>query len=267
MQILGIIIIVAALIYTFTSIGTEVPCKRIITFASIFLAAAAFLIFADTTTNWENPILGKFSRTIEKAKNDANEIARIKGQVEQQKKEIDSVVKEAHLARENLNNINAINQFSMTLLDAQNGDVDSYIKLQDFGLAPGPFQELANNSLFEISSNIFRNYTFGVDPEISWEYFSFSPTTASLEEFQELYKKVYPRLRTCILSYIWKQERFSLYQRLDFLSKVIKSETNFFPLQKACLLMDEQAKIRLTAVKRNSYVEWWEKNKGKYLRK
>ena len=73
--------------------------------------------------------------------------------------------------------------------------------------------------------------------------------------------------RSTVLETVWAQERFSKYDRLQFLYDLVKTTESNRILYKACKLIDTEAKLNYNYLWYKQHIEWWEKSKDLYKNK
>jgi hypothetical protein len=78
------------------------------------------------------------------------------------------------------------------------------------------------------------------------------------------YEIVHPIHKPDFLHKFWEQDRFSKWQRLQFIYEVIRDDNSLRALHAACVIMNLEAKISKNILGDKQYLEWWERNKEHY---
>lgn len=280
MKIIGCIILFLGLgLVCYLMFFTKYGWKKITAVFVVFGIFGGFAILSDRirSVNYKNKV-GELSieADVQKARTDAEEITRIRNEVETQKNEINMVIRDANSAREKLGTVdetvqiatkklkelNNINDFSFMLLKAHNDDRNALHSLEEFSQISGPLQELANNAIYEIISQPSKRSSIRLD----WKTLKVSPEESSLHDFIISFRNA-GIAKNQILTTIWQQERFSKYDRLEFIYTVIKNDSSIRTATLACEYMNTEAKINKTILAYKDYLAWWEKNRHLYLEK
>jgi hypothetical protein len=102
-----------------------------------------------------------------------------------------------------------------------------------------------------------------VDPTIPWKP-EVNPKELGAKEFQNIYRNLAPFYRPAVLSALWESERTTKKEKLDFLAAVIRGDDTLRAVERACRLMDQEAKLNKNVLGATEYVEWWERNREHY---
>jgi hypothetical protein len=153
-------------------------------------------------------------------------------------------------------------EFSILQIKASNDDRESFERLVEISELPSPLQDLAWNNILQIKMDI-ENRARKIYIFASHRY-NINPSEMSLEEFKSNYHILEPIDKPDYLDSLWFQQRFSKFDRLQFLYDVIKTTRSLRELHKACELMNFEAKLTKSFVLANEYLQWWEQNRSKY---
>jgi hypothetical protein len=95
---------------------------------------------------------------------------------------------------------------------------------------------------------------------------SFDPEKASLPEYGAFIHASLQRAdyQLAAIDRLWLQDRFSKYEKLEFLIGEIQSTTSIRVLEQTCRLANSEAKIDKNILAWGEYVKWWAENQGKY---
>ena len=153
--------------------------------------------------------------------------------------------------------------FNLLLVRASNDDRASFFELHDLATNKDHvFQKAALQAVEQIISSLYIVPL--IDKEFDWQKFNLDPTRASLDDLHNTFERMFPILKLDVLYTVWKQERFEMPEKLEFLYKIITETQSFRVLYHACKLMDEEAKLGKNFVlDYELYAKWWEENRGK----
>jgi len=168
-------------------------------------------------------------------------------------------------AQKSIDELTKLMDFNLLVLKATNDDRHAFDQLMKVP-NDDPFHEMAIKTVFIITD----------DPRLSWQIrqdasmqYNFDWNTKSWDFLLKMYP--HPEMDTYdnrykpnILSRIWAQKRFPIKKRLDFLYHVIKTDGSIAALNRACMLMNEEAHINKNIMGAKSYLEWYEANRSKY---
>lgn len=164
---------------------------------------------------------------------------------------------EVNIARDEIN-------LNLLLIRASNGDRVSFFKLYEIARTKDHvFEEVAWQGVEQIITDMDRVIVtqHGVD----WKRYNLDPEKASLDEFSNVFERVFSIFKPSVLGTIWKQERFKISEKLEILYKVITTTESIRVLYWACKLMDEEAKLgKNFLLDYELYAKWWEENREDY---
>lgn len=207
---------------------------------------------------------------------DANQIAEIKKRVEAQSVAVDSALKKAAdveqvakdlseknlRAEESLSRMERTNEFMTLVTKAQNDDRSAFDQLLLHRRTKGPFQDIAVRVVQELALELTQ--VIRTDPPVNWKDIGVNPQSATLDELSAAFRKVVRAFQPAYLRDVWRQDRFTKAERLQFLCDVIGSTSSLRTLQAACALMDTEAKIRQNFLRAEAYQQWWDQNRSAY---
>ncbi len=154
--------------------------------------------------------------------------------------------------------------FNLLLVRASNDDRASFFKLHDIATTKDHVsQKVALQAVEQIISSMYIVPLIG--KELDWQIFNLDPTKASLDDFHNTFERMFAIFKLDVLYTVWKQERFEMPEKLEFLYKIITEAQSLRVLYWACKLMDEEAKLGKNFVlDYELYTKWWEENREKY---
>jgi hypothetical protein len=154
--------------------------------------------------------------------------------------------------------------FNLILIKARNDDREAFDQLVRLAEKKGPFQVISSNAAVQIAFEVNPMVTVRIDPQMPWKEYSLDPKKDSLKKLLAAYPSIYPIFKPSYISEIWSQDRFTKQSRLDFLYEIIKSDKSLHALDRACVLMNQEAKINKNIFGAELYLQWWQANKSKY---
>lgn len=152
---------------------------------------------------------------------------------------------------------------------------DELIKISEHKEFAFPYlKEMASESVKQVKITLdarYREADFDTTNS-SFPYFDLlgsKPTDWNLDDFKKNFPLLTSSRKGKSLDFLWKQrEKFSNYNRLQFLYEVIKTDTDVYAIYVACALMNEEAKIDKDFLyERDAYLKWWESSKDRFLEK
>lgn len=195
-------------------------------------------------------------RDADKARVDLDKVEELSKEAKIKVDEIGGILEKANEA---MVSIRSISEFSLILIKASNDDRSALDVLFNISASNNPFAEIAFQTLLKISRD---PHVYGLmHHDVNWDI---DVSKASLEDFMAIYNRQTTLERSTVLETVWAQERFSKYDRLEFLFNIVKTTESNRTLYKACKLIDTAAKLNCNYLWYRPYLEWWGKNKDLY---
>ena len=154
--------------------------------------------------------------------------------------------------------------FNLLLTKARNDDRQAFYQIVKLAEEKGPFQETALDAAGQIVIEVNPLFSVRIDPEVPWGNYALDPKLDEMEKLLKIYPSIPSVLRPNYISQIWSQERFPKQRRMDFLYEVIKSDRSLRALDRACTLMNKEAKINKNILGAKEYLQWWQDSRAKY---
>jgi len=267
--------------------------KRLTAVGVIGLFVGVALLLGDRITGVKVKGVGEISAVVAQATADAEKIANIRAELESQRDSLQMVVRDANNAQQKieelsklsdeaaeqlrtieqiqseasivLKEIRNLSQFSHTLVLAENDNRGAFQELLKIANTSGPFREAALAAVEQIVIDVNPMYNVRVDPDVPWEVIGVSLEESSLLALKQAYSNLQSTYKPKFLSEFWKQERFPVGKRLEFLSDVIKNEGSLRALHRACILLNKEAHLNKNILGASMYLDWWQENRAKYL--
>ena len=259
----------------------------------VVLALTGIILIIGNRITEIDLLRGKIKASLEEAASDMQEIKNIKEEISITKDSIFYLIKDIDIAKkqldkldslytearnklesisnsqqeaeEKLKRLDSLNSFLITLTKALNDDRNAFDELLKIANDKNsPFYEIANKAIQRIALEVNPLYSIRVDPDIPWEKIKVDPKNMNFETFISIYQSAHPAYRPKLLSALWTNEKITKYQKLQFLSKVIQSDSSLKAVDSACRLMNKEAGLNKNILGKELYLEWWNKNKDNF---
>jgi len=155
-------------------------------------------------------------------------------------------------------------QLEMLLLAQRAGNddrhaFDNLLKIADTD--GHPFREVAQETINAAVSNIAFSIRLGAT--VPWKP-GIDPKTLPMVRFRHAYVEVPRMLRPDVLSALWSSEMPSKRQKLKFLAQIMRSDDSLRAVDRACRLMNQEAKLDQNFLGVSNYLRWWKENRSRY---
>lgn len=156
--------------------------------------------------------------------------------------------------------LNKINDFTITVLAAQNDDRRAYDKLYSWANNNEyEFQELALNAYIQtLEDHDLAGYKSGY--KANWPD-NVDPSNLTLKQISEHFNKQYKYAQLGILIYINKRSNISKKDKMTFFVEVIKTNTSLTVIEYAGRFFIKLGKIKSRPIAIIHLTDWWDKNK------
>ena len=166
-----------------------------------------------------------------------------------------------------LESINSAINIMSLIVRADNDDRKAFDELlAQASNEKSPYSDVCSEVVIAISTS--SNLKFGVlTSNLNWKsVFNIdAPDKLSIENIKQIMIRT-PRadFRSILLQYVWEQNRFSKYDKLDFSAWMINIDPSINNLRNAVEAMDMDSNIREILIRYKDYLSWWDQNKEKY---
>lgn len=177
------------------------------------------------------------------------------------KERVDSIAEITGRANAAVAGLQSAIDFSLTIEDARNDSkksLDALLAIENS--KDSNYSKLASRALYQILASTHVENLFMTDPQ--WHKYNVDPEKESLSVLTTIYKIEHPYNQVRMQYSIWKQERFPKYDRINFLVEVINSTSSVRCLQKACELLEQEAKTGKNFLAYNEFLLWWDTQKN-----
>ena len=239
-------------------------------FALIILAAIT-LILSPRVSELE---VFKVARLkLQEVKSDAHAIREVRKELEGTSKRVASIEQAAmdrlnkievvqRDAEAKLAELDELSSFNMLLTKASNDDRKSVEELfMITSKSDHKFYAIARDALETIRGDVARANIFG--EKFPWKEGK-SLAGIPYNQLDAVYNQQIVRFRLSLLNEIWSSPHYSKYEKLDFLSRVIRNSNSTRELERACQIMDDEAKINRNFLGSKEYLIWWDQHKEQY---
>lgn len=289
----GLLLINVIIVSTYFIFASQVSISRIAVFGAIGLFFVILLMFYDRITGVKVSGVGEITTVVERAIADAEEIEKIRKEVEKHRDAITLIVRDTNTAREDLEkvrllsndargkadelakvlaqaqetleDIRTVGDFGLLLMKVSNDDRPAFDSLRDIaGDWKHRFCAIAKQALIKIITD--PQVTGLLSYPIDWQKdYGIDPAKATLEQLVEVYTKEPPFRQSTVLLAMWDQNRFPKSKRLQVLYEVIQTTPSLRCLHCACDLMNKESKVGKNILAYDEYLKWWEENRLVYV--
>lgn len=250
------------------------------------------LTFQDRLTEFTITGIGSMKATVEKAKSDAEEVEAIRKRIETQSATVDLIAKEASEAKELVEDVSrknqdaakkletldasiekgnravselqAISEFSSTVIEAQNDDRRSFDHLQEWSRDTSyPFRDKAQKAWEKIfSDHSSPMYVSGF--EVPWVE-GVDPSSLTLSDLAKDFVTAPTQVRVALLEFIWKREDLPKVQRLDFLIEVMQKDASLKVCEYAGRYFTQTTDQKIKPLAVEYLSEWWKTHRSEFV--
>jgi hypothetical protein len=198
------------------------------------------------------------------ARSSATEVQELSRDARNQVSQIKTFVE---TARQSLDSIKSVSEFSLLLAKAKNDNRLSFDALRKIAKnKEHKFHDIANQALIQIITDpqVTGLLTYNID----WKKdHNIDPAKASLNDFAKIFSIEISIRQLSVLKAMWQQTRFPKAEKLQALYEVITTTNSLRCLHEACRLIDEEAKLGKNILAYELYAEWWGKNRSSYQKR
>lgn len=295
MKYIGVLILInVVVVLAYLAQQPSYDWKRLASFGAIGIFAGLLVFFGDRVTNVKVDGVGEISTVVAQAMADAEQVSKIKAQVEAHRDSLDLVIRDVNQARvrisdlteltdkagdelktlksvqekgaELLKSIEELSQFSHVLMLAKNDDRKAFNELLSMHNNKTRFHEVALRAIEQIVQEVDPLLQVRLDAQVSWESLGVSIDKSSFQEFKTAYQNAHAMHRPSILSAIWEQKRFSKADKVSFLAELLVTENSLRALHRVCVLINKEANINMNILGVPNYLKWWEDNKQQFAK-
>jgi len=296
MTLIGILLIVTSLAYTAWGInGHKNNWVPKISLCSVAVFAGLGFVISHRISELTVLGVGTIKAATEQALTDAKTVADLKARVENQSATVDLVAKEASKAMEiaeqvadknrqaeeklkildetitkanaTLTNLNAMTEFTMTVVAALNDDRNAFDTLKKWSEDKNnPFSSKAEQATWVILGSHCKSPR-PIGYQVSWVE-GIDPSKFSLPELAKIYHEAHAMTKPGLLEYIINRNDIPTTDRLDFMIDVMKHDQSLTAVAHAGLLFTTKTKLKINNYLAIEYfVDWWGKHKPEFQEK
>lgn len=165
-------------------------------------------------------------------------------------------------ARETVNDLKVISDFTMTVIAAQNDDRKAFDKLKSWAVeksfSRSAEAEQAWIKILDEHASPF--YTSGFN--VPWAA-GIDPSKLSFLELQRTYNSAPTFIRLALVEYIWGRKDILKKERMQFLVDVMKNDGSLKTVEYAGRFFTSESGQNIKPLAIESLLEWWANNKDK----
>jgi hypothetical protein len=157
--------------------------------------------------------------------------------------------------------------FIVTAIAAENDSRPAFDQLLAVSNNPASkYQELASTETVAIASSGFYLSLFTGSPsDAIWGDYGYNKDTVTIEQCHGCINKFNNAdYKADMISFVWSCQRFSMYDKLDYMADVIRTSNSITAVRYAMSEMAGPAQQYGNLLVYKSYPDWWDKNKDKY---
>jgi hypothetical protein len=245
--------------------------KRNVVLLMLCVFAGLAMFYGDQLSELQ---LGNLRLVVRQIKSDAVEIAKIRKDVESTAGRLASVEKETVsrletikrlqvAAEQRLGEMENFSEFSLTLAKAKADDLRALQQLIGYASdSNNRYQSLAFQAVDSIRIDVSDSLRF--DPPIPWPQ-GRSIVDVPYDQLHQTYEAFPALVRPAFLAEVWNSENYPLNQKIQFMMNVIERAISIRELDRACRIVDDEAKLHMNFLGYKYYLSWWETNKDRYI--
>jgi hypothetical protein len=290
LRLLGLIVIIGSLIFTFWWIAKRKENAKYILFVCIIaIFSGMVLLFNERIIEITIEKVGTIKAAADKAEIDVKQISDLKDRISNQSATVDLVAQQAakvnklieDLIIKNrlieikmvkldsivkdgtkiINNLKIYTEFNNTILAAQADSRKSFDKLRD--IAQDKNNQISKNaerawlSIMDSHESPFMSSGF----KVPWKD-NFDPQKLTMAELKKLFLDSPQPIRLSLLEYIWRKTDLSKKSRLEFLIDVIRNDESLQIVEYAARYLKEVSKQNFKNLFIEGHIQWWNVNKN-----
>ena len=297
-DVIGVALVVAAVTYAMSAAwprATDKPKKGV----WLPLSVGLFVLFAGLVLTFQGRIteitvrgIGSIKTATEQAITDAGAVAEIRQRVENQSATVDLVVAQSTRAKElsesaekqvkdaatQLTELKDSVSKAQNLLDdlRRQSDVTTMItKAQnDDRVSFDDLKHLANdrsNKYSDLAANAYNTIykahcppAYGSNMYFPWDAAGVDPKSLTLQQLQTFYPSIPAYLRPAFLEYFWRRDDLPKLARLDFLIKVVDTDSSLSAVEYAGRYFAQGTSQQMDPVAVDYFLNWWKQHRQEF---
>lgn len=292
MKLIGILLVLNSIALTAWWVTTHGSHKgTVVTLCFLTVFSGLALVLQDRITELTVKGVGTIKTVVQQVTSDAQTVTELKERVENQSATVDIIANEASKAKAlseevadknkraeekletldkaitkantTLDELEAITEFTMTVVAAQNDDRNAFDKLkiwaEDKAYCFSGRAQQAWNTIFEEHSKPYSVGGF----KVPWAE-GFDPSKLTLPELAQQYQHAPAQRKPALLEYIWNRSDIPKIDRLDFMMNVMKTDSSLTAVEYAGrhFTSGTNQKIKPLAVEHLS--NWWREHRQEF---
>lgn len=295
MKLIGILLVLNSLALTawwVTKRGSQ--NLTVVALCSLAVFAGLVLILHERITELTVEGVGTIKTAVQQVTSDAQTVAELKERVENQSATVDLVAKEAskakslseevadknkraedkletldkaiNMANTTLEELEAVTEFTMTVVAAQNDDRKAFDKLKvwsdDKSYRFSGRAQQAWNTIIDEHSKPYSVSGF----EVPWSE-GFDPSKLNLLKLGQQYQHAPAYLKRAFLEYIWNRNDIPKIDRLDFMLNVMQTDLSLTAVEYAGRYFTSGTNQNIKPLAVKYLANWWRKHRQEFKEK
>ena len=168
-------------------------------------------------------------------------------------------------AATNVAQVQAVANFGLLVLRAQNDDGDAFDELVKLRETGGPlFRPIAEKVVGEIAEKLSYDALMrGVTANV-WMDTTNTPSNATLADYEKRYQRLGPALRMFLIHEVYTHENFSKYERILFHFRALKIDPSLKCRNQICHSLNGFTNQKYNLLGLPLHEKWWAENEAKY---
>jgi len=168
------------------------------------------------------------------------------------------------VAATNIAQVELIANFALQILRAQNDEssaFDELVKLRDNGAEP--FKTIAMKAVEEITMKLaYESSTRGITMDV-WRDTTNNSANANLSDYRTRYQQLPATLRMFLIHEVYTQNKFSKFERMQFLAEAGKVEPSLRCRNQICYSFNGFLQTNFNLLGLPLHEKWWNENEAK----
>ncbi len=263
MKLLGLLIILNSLVLTGYWIIGEHPHKGwALTIGIVAIIVGIAFTLHERALEITFGSIGTIKAAAQQATIDAKTVSELKNRVEAQSATVDLVAKSAAEAKDKLQELGAITEFSKIVISAQNDDRRAFDKLTSWVEDKSfPMRKEVASAWVQIRTD------FGGPLEKGYMNFTWpnniDPNKLSIANLREAYRSSISIFHAYFVNFVNERKDISKKERMGFLIDVIRDDESLIATSYAGKFFAKEAGIEWKHFVIKPLLDWWEENKNK----
>ena len=200
----------------------------------------------------------------EKAESTANSTAtKMQTLYQEAKNKVDEIEMMVSEAQSALGDIKTFNEFSLTLIKAENDERQAFDRLKEWAEDESyRFHLEAKRALQKVIDDHSQPF-YKSGFTIPWLE-GIDPSQSNMLQLRNTYISAPTYLKPALLEYIWKRNDISKRERLEFFIEVLQTDKSLKACEYAGRFFTEGTGLKIKPLAIDYFLNWWEENKNSF---